>query len=188
MKITQILTTAVAALITITATTMNVDAAIYAKFEGVDGESNSSGHKQSVVHELSRDPNTGEITETMTLKRETDETSVELVRAFLDAAEVELVMSNSLKRIVIISSYSQSDDGTEEFSFSVEREMKESGEKGGTTDMNIGIGEECGLLLPAVQAARAAAQDDPDADDVDETEDHTAGDEHEITYDIAAGV
>ncbi len=27
------------------------------------------------------------------------------------------------------------------FSFSVEREMKESGEKGGTEDMNIGIGE-----------------------------------------------
>lgn len=27
------------------------------------------------------------------------------------------------------------------FSFGVEREMKESGEKGGTTDMNIGIGE-----------------------------------------------
>lgn len=27
------------------------------------------------------------------------------------------------------------------FAFGVEREMKESGEKGGTTDINIGVGE-----------------------------------------------
>lgn len=43
------------------------------------------------------------------------------------------------------------DDGTwfvaDSFSFGVEREMKESGEKGGTTDINIGVGElqECSI-------------------------------------------
>jgi len=62
------------------------------------------------------------------LKRETDEASVELVRAFLDGVEVELVVPSGRNLVIFITAYSQSDDGTEEFSFSVEREMKESGE------------------------------------------------------------
>jgi type VI protein secretion system component Hcp len=40
------------------------------------------------------------------------------------------------------------------FSFGVEREMKESGEKGGTADINIGVGElqECTLERPMATA------------------------------------
>ena len=35
------------------------------------------------------------------------------------------------------------------FSFGVEREMKESGEKGGTEDINIGVGELQEMSLPS---------------------------------------
>ena len=46
------------------------------------------------------------------------------------------------------------------FSFGVEREMKESGEKGGTTDMNIGIGElqECTISKSMDSASMDLAQ------------------------------
>lgn len=45
------------------------------------------------------------------------------------------------------------------FSFSVEREMKESGEKGGTADINIGVGElqECTISKSMDAAALDAA-------------------------------
>ncbi|MGB5326952.1 MAG: type VI secretion system tube protein Hcp [Gammaproteobacteria bacterium] len=52
------------------------------------------------------------------------------------------------------------DDGTwfiaDSFSFAVEREMKESGEKGGTEDINIGVGElqEC-TISKSMDAASA---------------------------------
>ncbi len=43
------------------------------------------------------------------------------------------------------------------FSFGVEREMKESGEKGGTTDINIGIGELQEVQVGAVDELLAEA-------------------------------
>lgn len=46
------------------------------------------------------------------------------------------------------------------FSFGVEREMKESGEKGGTTDINIGVGElqECTISKSMDSVSPALAQ------------------------------
>src|SRR5262245_21225431 len=46
------------------------------------------------------------------------------------------------------------------FSFGVEREMKESGEKGGTEDMNIGVGElhECTISKSMDKASATLAQ------------------------------
>ena len=46
------------------------------------------------------------------------------------------------------------------FSFGVEREMKESGEKGGTTDINIGVGElqECTVSKSMDMASMDLAQ------------------------------
>ena len=46
------------------------------------------------------------------------------------------------------------------FSFGVEREMKESGEKGGTADINIGVGElqECTISKSMDMASTALAQ------------------------------
>lgn len=46
------------------------------------------------------------------------------------------------------------------FSFGVEREMKESGEKGGTTDINIGVGElqECTISKSMDMASMDLAQ------------------------------
>jgi type VI protein secretion system component Hcp len=46
------------------------------------------------------------------------------------------------------------------FSFGVEREMKESGEKGGTEDINIGVGElqECNISKSMDQASGLLAQ------------------------------
>lgn len=48
----------------------------------------------------------------------------------------------------------------ESFSFGVEREMKESGEKGGTTDINIGVGElqECTISKSMDMASMDLAQ------------------------------
>ena len=48
----------------------------------------------------------------------------------------------------------------ESFSFGVEREMKESGEKGGTADMNIGVGElqECTISKSMDNASARLAQ------------------------------
>ena len=45
------------------------------------------------------------------------------------------------------------------FSFGVEREMKESGEKGGTADLNIGIGELQEVKVAAVDQLLAEADD-----------------------------
>jgi type VI protein secretion system component Hcp len=68
-----------------------------------------------------------------------------------------------------ISGYSK-DDGAgfkgtgwfiaESFTFGVEREMKESGEKGGTEDLNIGIGElqECAISKSMDRASAKLAQ------------------------------
>jgi len=56
------------------------------------------------------------------------------------------------------------DDGdwfvADSFSFGVEREMKESGQKGGTQDMNIGVGElqECTISKSMDTASAALAQ------------------------------
>src|SRR5215204_1403143 len=46
------------------------------------------------------------------------------------------------------------------FSFGVEREMKESGEKGGTEDINIGVGElqECTISKSVDRASTLLAQ------------------------------
>jgi len=56
------------------------------------------------------------------------------------------------------------DDGNwfvaDSFSFGVEREMKESGEKGGTADINIGVGElqECTISKSLDMASTSLAQ------------------------------
>lgn len=56
------------------------------------------------------------------------------------------------------------DDGTwfiaDSFSFGVEREMKESGEKGGTEDINIGVGElqECTISKSMDRSSTKLAQ------------------------------
>ncbi|MGK0184581.1 MAG: type VI protein secretion system component Hcp [Verrucomicrobiales bacterium] len=105
---------------------------------------------QSVVHKFSRHPKTGKLTQLLTFKRTTDEASPLLVRTFLNGAVVKQVIVtetsddetvveretiNLPKRTTIVS-YSRTvsgpDDGTEEFG--VEREMKESGEKGGNAE------------------------------------------------------
>lgn len=48
---------------------------------------------------------------------------------------------------VIVSHNASATNSANSFTFGVEREMKESGEKGGTTDINIGVGElqECSI-------------------------------------------
>ncbi|MFC1759757.1 hypothetical protein ACFL2H_13485 [Planctomycetota bacterium] len=52
-------------------------------------------------------------------------------------ADVGLDMADSMEPTVQVGRAFIADS----FAFGVEREMKESGEKGGTTDMNIGVGE-----------------------------------------------
>ena len=64
---------------------------------------------------LTRDPETGEITRALKLKRKTDDASVALVEAFLDCVEIELVLPSGRALIIFITAYSQNDDGTEEF-------------------------------------------------------------------------
>ena len=90
------------------------------------------GWETLTTFEFNRDSQTGEVSKSVKLKRQTDEVSVELVSAFLEDREVELVLPNGEAMVGRVTGYSQNDDGTEEFSFGVEREMKESGEKGGT--------------------------------------------------------
>ena len=64
---------------------------------------------------FSRNADTGKVNETVKLKRQTDEVSVELVRAFIDGVEVELVSASGRNLVIFTTAYSQSDDGTEEF-------------------------------------------------------------------------
>lgn len=201
------------------------EAAIYVKIPGVPGDVAATDTQHttnwnwividSYTHELNRDSETGEISEIVRIKRQTDEDSQALLQAMLDGTEFPELLIGSVETDTdgepvcylkyklercFVKSWSTSGDAddrpTEEvafyynkiafsnaqtadsFSFGVEREMKESGEKGGTADINIGIGElqetatttgdanldgtyiaasepvAIGLLLPAVQAAR----------------------------------
>jgi hypothetical protein len=47
----------------------------------------------------------------------------------------------AIAALVAFGATAEASEPTDSFSFGVEREMKESGEKGGTGDINIGVGE-----------------------------------------------
>jgi type VI secretion system secreted protein Hcp len=72
-----------------------------------------------------------------------------------------LVHIDSVLGDVTISGYETGDYFVaDSFSFGVEREMKESGEKGGTEDINIGVGElqECTISKSMDRASATLAQ------------------------------
>ena len=82
----------------------------------------------------------------------------------------ECTISKSMDRASVLLEEAASGDGkdydggdwfiADSFSFGVEREMKESGEKGGTADMNIGVGElqECTVSKSMDAASGKLAQ------------------------------
>ena len=155
MKITSILSTAISAAVFVTAQS---EAAIYVKIPTVAGDVSSSGYDNAITiqidaytHKLSRNRKTGEIQESFQVDRETDETSVRLVESFLGGRPVVVLLEDGRKVEAQIHSYSRTTDKdgdeSETFSFGVEREMKESGEKGGTEPVETSSEDGDDLLI-----------------------------------------
>lgn len=95
------------------------------------------------------------------------------MKSFLLLASVALLLPLSAPAMILVKIPGMGDDSVtidgyndgkwfvaDSFSFGVEREMKESGEKGGTEDINIGVGElqECTVSKSMDRATARLAQ------------------------------
>lgn len=190
-------------------------AAAFMKLGDIKGEATDNEHKDWIIIEshteqLSRDTDSGAIMQLIKIKRRTDASSVALVRAFLDgthfsggvfvaSGDVNVNGNGAAQNETLppfsITGYSHTtggvDDGMEEFAFSVEREMKESGEKGysspalhsipqgakdaqrsrgDTTLGDVVVVRELDKASPKNAETQAAAHSDPDTDVLPEPE------------------
>ena len=96
--------------------------------------------------QMNRDPNTGEIAESLKIKRRTDDASVELVKAFLDSEEVDVVLPCGRNLVIFITAYSPTNhDGVEEFAAAVVESSHQPVEKhlsdsdGGDADRSVTV-------------------------------------------------
>ena len=87
-----------------------------------------------ILEEL-HDKKSGETTERSGSSTQYEETDFEFIQRH--AAKIDAKISSLQAGLDVLNNHLVADS----FSFGVEREMKESGEKGGTEDINIGIGE-----------------------------------------------